>query len=158
MTMPRPGRCQAQDNLGATPRKRSLLNVWSLMWYMWRDVSWAGNILSDHALISHHNCWRKLRTYSLHIKAIKTTPTIPKLMASYSASTRPSNWCQRERGQGQTISIHTHLLFAYYTTGINGLCPFELVCVWPANAWPVGLKGEWETEEKSNESVVWPSM
>ena len=47
-------------------------------------------------------------------------------------------------------------MFTYYDVPqvSTGFVPFELVWVWAANAWPVGLKGEQKTEGKSNESVV----
>ena len=74
-------------------------------------------------------------------------------MASYSASTRPSNWCQRERRTG-TDYYHTyaplvHILWC--STGINRLC-----CIWTClcmatqcmACWTQGGAGDWGEEQR----------
>ena len=168
MTMARPGRCQAQDNLGATARMISLLNIGvlagkvgqhraGLMWYMWRDVSWVGNILSDQDTNFTSQLLKEIENLQHSIsRPLRPLLPFPNWWHRTALQQDPQIDANEGEGQGQTITIHTHLLFTYYDVPqvSTGFVAFELVCVWPPNAWPVGLKGESETEGKSNESVV----
>ena len=74
-------------------------------------------------------------------------------MASYSASTRPSNWCQRERRTG-TDYYHTyaplvHILWC--STGINRFCHIW-TCLSVASqcmaCWTQGGVGDWGEEQR----------